>query len=97
MDETTFRILDALTRNLGRALSIQELTAEMRRLHRSAYYANAHRGVQALQERGVLRIARTGRTAAVSLNFGGYALTDALTEMELRRKRGIMERDKRAT
>lgn len=96
MDETTFRILDALTRNLGRALSIQELTGEIRRLHGSAYYANTHRRVQVLQKQGILGIARSGRTAAVSLDFRRYALMDSLTEMELRRKQAIMARAKRA-
>lgn len=96
MDEMTHRILGALTRNLGRPMSIQDLTASIRRHGETAYYANAYRAVQSLRAQELLNLERLGRTYAVSLNFGSYRLVDLLTEMELRRKGAILERMPRA-
>src|SRR6266699_1714798 len=92
MEELTLRILLALARNLGRAMSIQDLTKEIKRLYVKAYYANTYNAVQPRTKQGLLRLARWGRTSSISLNFGSYLLLDFLAEMELHQKRAILER-----
>jgi len=96
MEELTLRILLALSRNLGRAMSIQDLTKEIKRLHGKAHYANTYNAVQPLTKQGLLRLAHLGRTSSISLNFGNYLLLDFLAEMELHKKRAILERIPRA-
>src|SRR6266571_2776313 len=92
MEELTLRILLALSRNLGRAMSIQDLTREIKRLYGKAYYANTYNAVRPLTTKGFLRLAHLGRASSISLNFGNYLLLDLLTEMELHKKRAILER-----
>jgi hypothetical protein len=92
MEELTLRILLALSRNLGRTMSIQDLTKEIKRLYGKAYYANTYNAVQALRKQGFLRLAHLGRASSISLNFGNYLLLDLLAEMELHKKRAILER-----
>jgi hypothetical protein len=96
MEDMTYHILSALSRNLGIPMSIQDLTRSIRRLFGKGYYANAYRGVQSLRGQGLLNVARLGRTSVVSLNLGNYRLIDYLAEMELRRKRELFARHPRA-
>ncbi|MCL5318825.1 MAG: hypothetical protein M1503_11280 [Thaumarchaeota archaeon] len=92
MDETTFRILDTLSRALGRPLSINELNRKMQELHGTAYYANTYRKLQALAEQGSITLTKTGQSSLVTLNFGNYPLIDMLAEMELKRKQTFLEK-----
>lgn len=87
MDDTAFRILDALSKNLGRPLSIRRLAEEIKELHGTAYYANVYRAVRGLADDGVLRLTHAGKSSLVSLNFASYLTSDLLTEVELLRKR----------
>lgn len=93
MDETTFRILDALSRQLGSDISINELTKEIEGLHGSAYYANIYRALQNLVETGIIALAKAGKSYFISLNFGNYLAIDFLAEMELRRKYELLRRN----
>lgn len=96
MKAMTLRILLALSRNLGRAMSIQDLTKEIKRLYGKAYYANTYNAVQTLRKPGFLQFDQLGRASSISLNFGSYRLLDFLAEMELRQKQAILERIPRA-
>jgi hypothetical protein len=86
MDETTFRILDTLSRELGRDISINELTSKIAAKYGSAYYANIYKKLSALNKEGIILTARTGKSSIASLNFKNYLLIDLLTEMELKKK-----------
>jgi hypothetical protein len=92
MDETTFRILDTLSRQLGRPLSILELTRKIHEFHRIAYYANIYEKLRNLAAHGTITLAKAGKSSIASLNFGDYFLLDLLTEMELIRKRRLLEK-----
>ena len=94
MEETAYRILDTLSRELGNPLSINELTGRIRRAHGTAYYANTYRALHALAEEGAIILTKTGKSSIASLNFRNYLLQDLLTEMELRRKRDLLRKNK---
>src|SRR2546422_4095185 len=93
VDETTYRTLTALSRNIGRSLSIAELVHEIRRLHKTAYYANTYHAVHRLMRDGILEVSRLGRSSAVSLNLTAYPVVDLLAECEIRQKRAILASD----
>lgn len=86
MDEATYRILNILGRNLGRPLSINEITCQIEEIHGSAYYANTNEKIHDLAKDGVITLTKSGRSSLVSLNFNNYSIIDLLAEMELRRK-----------
>jgi len=92
VDETTFRILDTLTRELGKPLSILELTRKIEHFHGTAYYANVYEKLRKLAAQGTITLQKTGRSSVASLNFSNYFLLDLLTEMELIRKRTLLEK-----
>jgi len=92
MDQTTFRIVDGLSRSLGIQLSINELTKEIARLHGRAYYANVYNKLRRLNNEGTVKLTRAGKSSLVSLNFGSYLTMDLLTEMELTRKHDLLKR-----
>ncbi len=92
MDETTFRILDTMSRGLGRPVSINELTKKMREIHGAAYYANTYRKLQDLSEKGIITLTRAGKSSLPALNFENYLLIDMLAAMELKRKQAFLEK-----
>jgi len=92
MDETTFRILDALSRDLGNPISINELTNRIKELHETAYYKNIYDKIQDLKKQNILVISKIGKSSIIKLNFNNYLLTDILAEMELKRKRDFLEK-----
>lgn len=91
MDDTTFRILDTLSRELGRPVSINALTRRIRGIHRTAYYANIYRKLKVLARDGIIGLTIVGRDTIATLNFKQYALIDLLAEMEMRRKREFLQ------
>lgn len=94
MDETTFRILDTLSRALGRALSINELSRRIKTLHGTADYKNIYEKLQTLNKEKIINLTKTGRSQITTLNFKNYLLIDLLAETELRRKQDLL-RDRR--
>lgn len=92
MEETTFRIIDTLSRELGNPISISKLTERIKKLHGTAYYANIYRALQNLTREGAITLTKTGNTSIANLNFRNYLLLDLLTEMELRRKHELLKR-----
>lgn len=91
MDETTFRILDALSRDLGRPTSINELTGRIRKLHKTAYYKNIYDKVQELKRQDIVKLERIGKSSIIWLNFNNYRLTEILDEMEKEKKWKFLE------
>ena len=90
MDETTFRILDTLSRGLGRPISINEMTKEIKERYGTAFYANIYERTRTLTKQGIIGIARTGKSSNAFLNFKSYLTIDLLTEMELRKKQEFL-------
>lgn len=90
MDEATYRILDILSRNLGKPISIHELTSKIQEAYGGAYYANIHQKIGQLSKENIVALLRAGRSSLVSLNFENYLLIDLLAEMELKRKRDFV-------
>src|SRR3972149_6672057 len=90
MDETTFRILDALSREIGAPLSIRELTKKIQYFHGTAHYPNIYERLQTLTRDGVTLVTKLGKSSITALNFENYLITDWLAEMELRKKRDFL-------
>lgn len=86
MTETELRVMDALSRELGNTISINEITARVHRLHGSAYYANIYWALRNLAAHGLVTQTRAGKASLVSLNFRNYLLIDMLVPIELKRK-----------
>jgi hypothetical protein len=90
MDETTYRILDILSRNMGSLTSINELTKKMEKSYGGAHYANIHEKIQDLNRDGIITLSRSGRSSLISMNFDNCLIIDLLAEMELRRKQDFL-------
>ncbi len=94
MDEATFRILDTLSRKLGNAVSIRQLTSAIRLHHGTAYYAGTYNKLNDLTKQRLIRITKAGRSSVPALDLSSYTLLDLLSEMEMRRKREFLGRFK---
>lgn len=92
MDKTAFRILDTLSRDPGRELSISALTRDIRHLHASAYYSNTYNTLTQLQKEGIVNLTKAGNHSLVTLNLRNRGTIDALAEMELRKKHSLLTR-----
>lgn len=92
MDETTFRILDALSREFGGRFSINGLTARIAELHKTAYYKNVYDKIKELELQKIISLKGLGKSSIVSLRFDSYQLADLLSEIELKRKRAFLEK-----
>ncbi len=90
MDETRFRILDTLSRALGRPLSISELANRIKELHGTAYYANIYDEMMSLASEGIIGLEKIGTSSIAILNFKSYLLIDTLAEFELKKKRNLL-------
>ena len=90
MDEMEFRILDTLSRDPGRQMSISALTREIERLHGTAYYANTYNALRQLETAGTIDLTKAGNSSQVSLNLRDPRTIDALSEMELRKRRALL-------
>lgn len=92
MDETTFRILDILSREIGNQLSINEITKKIEERYDTAYYVNIYDKIRNLAGDNIITLSRTGKSSIANLNFENYLLVDLLTEMELKRKLNFLEK-----
>ncbi|MGI0046763.1 MAG: hypothetical protein ACREBB_06195 [Nitrosotalea sp.] len=90
MNEAAYRILDILARNLGKPLSINELTGKMEETYGGAYYANTNEKIHDLAKEGIIILSKAGRSSLTSINFNNYLMIDLLSEMELRRKQDFL-------
>ncbi|MFH1199628.1 MAG: hypothetical protein V1708_01015 [Candidatus Micrarchaeota archaeon] len=91
MNDTAFRILDALARNLGASFSIKGLAEEIAASKQPGYYKNIYDEVQRMNKEDLLNIAVNGAGSFVSLNFDSEGLLLALCEMEIRRTKALLE------
>ncbi len=87
---TELKIIDTMSRNIGKPTSINELTKEIKRLYGSAYYANTYNSLQELWKERFLTIEKFGNSSIASFDFTNYLTPDLLTEMELKKKREFL-------
>lgn len=90
MNESMYRILDIITRNLGKPMSIHELTGKMEQTYGGAYYANIYEKIHKLAQENIITISKSGRSSIISPYFENYLLIDLLAEMELIRKQDFL-------
>lgn len=90
MDETTFRILETLTANLGHELSIKSLTESIERFHGTAHYSNIYEKLQQIAKDKMITLDKAGNSYRVSLNFYDYWIVDLLTQMEIMKKQKML-------
>lgn len=90
MDDATYKILDTLARNLGRPMSIHEMTGKMEQTYGGVYYANIHEKIHEMAQENIIILSKSGRSSIVSLYFENYLLIDLLAEMELMRKQEFL-------
>lgn len=86
LDETTFKILETLSLELGTEMSINQLTGKIGERHARAYYANTYNKLQRLAKDNIVTINRIGNTSIVKLNFDDYWIVDVLAQMEIQKK-----------
>lgn len=91
MDETTLRILDILSREIGNPLSINELTQKIEKIYGTAHYVNIYDKITSLAAENIIKLTKTGRSSIATLNFENYLLIDLLSEIELRRKQSFLK------
>ncbi len=90
MDETTFRVLETLSDNIGQEMSIKTLTENIQRFHGSAHYANIYDKVQRMSKDKMISLNKAGNTYRISLNFYDYWIVDLLTQMEIIKKQKLL-------
>ncbi len=90
MEKTEFKILDTLSRDPGRETSISSLTRDIQKLHGSAYYSNTYKALTQMEEEGIVSLTKAGNSSLVALNFKNGRTIDALSEMELRKRRSLL-------
>jgi len=94
VDEATFRILDTLSRELGGMISINQLTSKIMRYYGTGYYARTYNKLNDLAKQGLIQLTKAGRSSIPSLNFSSYTLLDFLAEIEIRKKRELLDSSK---
>ncbi len=91
MKQITFRILDAMARNLGNPISISGITRNISKIHKRAFYKNTYDEIKSLQEQGIIKISETGNSSSLSLNTSHSGIIDIMAETEIIRKRTLIE------
>lgn len=92
MDETTFRILDVLAKNLGIQTSIRALAEKIHKRYGAGYYANIYNKLKQMASEDVISIQTVGKTSLINLNFKEYALVDLLSEVDIRKKQELLKK-----
>jgi len=93
MDQTTFRILDKLSSNLGRDYSILSLTNELSGKDHKAYYKNIFDKIKELYKAGDIILKKIGNSSIISINFNNYDAVNLLSQLELMKQRQLLEKD----
>jgi hypothetical protein len=86
LDETSFKILETLSRDIGTEMSINQLIERIGETYGSAYYANVYNKLQQLARDKTIALDKAGNAYRVSLNFYDYWIVDLLTQMEIMKK-----------
>lgn len=92
MDETTFRILGTLSRELGKSFSINELTNKISTLYGTAYYKNIYDKIAELKNQKIISLIKTGKSKIIELNLDNDLCIYSLAEMELLQAKKLLEK-----
>lgn len=91
MDETSFKILETLAREMGTEMSINQLTERIAEYHGSAHYANIYNKLKHLENDNIVTINKVGNTSIAKLNFDDYLIIDTLAQVEMQKKRAFLK------
>jgi hypothetical protein len=92
IDETTFKILDILSRQIGNSISINELKNEIDASYGSAYYATIYNKLRSLTEEQITKKEAAGKAFIPTLNFKNSFTNDLLTQTDIWKKQEILRK-----
>ncbi len=92
MDQTTFRILDILSREIGHPISINELTNKIGRSYGTAHYSNIYEKIRSLTKEEITILETAGKSSNTTLNLENPFTNDLLTEIDLRKKQELLRK-----
>jgi len=93
MDKTTLMILDELSSNLGRNISIHGLTNELKKDCHKAHYKNIYDKIKELSKNNDIILEKIGNSSIITINFKSYNLLNLLSQLELIKKQQLLEND----
>src|SRR3989344_4287009 len=91
MNETTFKILNVLSRELGKPISINELTNKINAIYKKAHYKNIFEEIKTLEKHGIVKIIQMGKSSGTSLNLENYLTKNYLGEMEYKNRNNFLQ------
>lgn len=91
LDETSFKILETMSREIGTEMSINQLTGRINETYGSAYYANIYNKLKQLERDNIVTINKVGNTSIAKLNFDDYWTMDILAQVEMQKKRDFLK------
>lgn len=91
MIDTEFRILDVLSREIGNALSINQIAKKVKTIYGSGDYKNVHVAIKNMRKDKIVKLEQTGNTSIANINFENYVIIDLLSELELVKKRDFLK------
>jgi len=86
MDETTLKIMDILSRQIGNPISINELKNQIETAYGSANYSSIHAKLRSLTEDQITNSETSGRSSNATLNFRNSLTLDMLTQTDIWKK-----------
>jgi hypothetical protein len=92
MDETSFRILDVLSQQIGKPISINELKNKIGKSYGSAYYSNIHSKLRSLTREHITNEERYGKSSIATLNFSNWFTNDLLEETDIWKKQMVLRK-----
>lgn len=98
MKETDYRILDLLVQNLGREMSINELNRRISAIYGLKHgYKEIYQQTKALENEGLIKIQKAGRSSLIILNFGNFSTSGKLTIFDIEKKQRFLDRNPELT
>ena len=91
LDETTLKIVDVLSRQIGKTVSINELKNKIEESYGSANYSGIYSKIQSLTEEEITTLETAGKASLVSLNFKNWFTADLLSLTDIWRKMEVLK------
>ena len=86
LDETTLKIVDVLSRQIGNPISINELKNKIEKVYGRASYAAIHSKIRSLREDQITLSETAGKASITSLNFRNWFTADLLAQTDIWKK-----------
>jgi len=90
MDDTTFKILDVLSRQIGNPLSINELKNRIEEDYGNANYSSVYSKLLTLTEEQITNSETLGKSSIPTLNFKNWFTSDLLTQTDIWKKLEVL-------